>query len=164
MINSTATAIQPLVHHLYNHLYNHSMQYIRQYNLSTTSTGLCSLQYKQVLSYLILSYLILSYLILSYLHNESSVADPGCLSRIPNPELTRSRIRDPHQRIQVFLTQKTISKKSKIRSGIFIPDPGSWLGFFFHPRSRILGSKSSKTEQYIAVTSTVFLPVQPTTN
>jgi hypothetical protein len=44
-----------------------------------------------------------------------SVADPGCLSRIPDPNFSipdsgskRFRIpdRDPHPRIQVFLTQK----------------------------------------------------------
>jgi hypothetical protein len=42
-------------------------------------------------------------------------------------------------RIKVFLTPKTDGKFSKIRSGMFIPDPGS--GFLFHPRSRIKGSK-----------------------
>jgi hypothetical protein len=40
--------------------------------------------------------------------------------------LRRSQIRI--KEIQYFLTQKTNSKFSKIRSGLFIPDPGS--GFF----------------------------------
>jgi hypothetical protein len=52
-----------------------------------------------------------------------SVADPGCLSRIPDP--------DSHRRILVFLTQKFVYKLSEILSGMFIPDPdrgsGSWF-------------------------------------
>jgi hypothetical protein len=59
-----------------------------------------------------------------------SVADPGCLSRIPDP--------DSHRRILVFLTQKFVYKLSEILSGMFIPDPdrgsGSW--FFTHPGFR----------------------------
>ncbi len=59
--------------------------------------------------------------------------------RIPDPGLTRSRIPDPcqTQRISVFLTHKIDTLYSKIRSGIFIPDPGSWIWIFFHPWSRI---------------------------
>jgi len=42
----------------------------------------------------------------------------------------------PHQRI-LFLTQKTDVKFSKIRSGTFIPDLGSWLWILIHLGSRI---------------------------
>jgi hypothetical protein len=35
-----------------------------------------------------------------FICQQKSVADPGCLSRIPDP--------DKHQRIYVFLTQKMI--------------------------------------------------------
>ncbi len=45
----------------------------------------------------------------------TSVADPICLSRIPDPH--------PHQRIYVFLNQQTVSKLSEKLSGMFIPDP-----------------------------------------
>ncbi len=34
------------------------------------------------------------------------------------------KIPDPHQRILGFLTQKIDTKFAKIRSGMFIPDPG----------------------------------------
>jgi hypothetical protein len=57
--------------------------------------------------------------------------DPGCLSRIrffsiPDPESRVDKIPDPdpHQR---SFNQETDAKFSKIRSGMFIPDPGSWL-------------------------------------
>ncbi len=65
---------------------------------------------------------------------KSSVADLGCLSRIPDPNFFHpgsrvqgekdSRIPDPysHQRISI-LTQKVVSKLSEIWSGMFIPDP-----------------------------------------
>jgi hypothetical protein len=46
---------------------------------------------------------------------------------IPDPG---SKIPDPHQRIYVFLTQKTVSKISEKLSGMFIPDPGSGSRFF----------------------------------
>jgi hypothetical protein len=61
----------------------------------------------------------------------SSVSDPGCLFRIPDPNFyisdpgsKRSWIPapDPHKRNQVFLTQKIVFKISEI-SGMFIPDP-----------------------------------------
>ncbi len=39
------------------------------------------------------------------------------------------KIPDPHQRIYVFITQKT-DKFSKIRSGALFPDPGSWIRIF----------------------------------
>ncbi len=45
------------------------------------------------------------------------------VGKIPDP--------DPHQRIKTCLTQKTDTKFSKIRSGMFIPDPG--FGFFSIP-------------------------------
>ncbi len=54
-----------------------------------------------------------------------SVANPGCLSRVPDPNLFHSG-----SRIQIF----SISEPHQL----FIPDPdlgcGSW--FFTHPRSR----------------------------
>jgi hypothetical protein len=65
----------------------------------------------------------------------------GCLSRIPdlifsipNPGSRVNKIPDPHQ---AFLTQKTDTKFSKIRSGTFIPDPGFWLWILIHLGSRI---------------------------
>jgi hypothetical protein len=80
---------------------------------------------------------------------DSGGADPGCLSRIPDPnffhpgsELFSSRIPDPHQNLS-FLNQKIVSKLSEIWSGLFIPepDPGSGSRSFIHPGSRIQGSK-----------------------
>jgi hypothetical protein len=62
--------------------------------------------------------------LLIFIHN---VADPGCLSRIQNPGSdfyhTGSQILDPdpHQSAKVFLTQKSDTKFSKIRFGMFIP-------------------------------------------
>ncbi len=65
---------------------------------------------------------------------ECSVADPGCLYRIqdpnfsilvPDPGSKRSRLRI---RIKAFLTQTTAFKLSDKWSGMFILDPGS--GFF----------------------------------
>jgi hypothetical protein len=52
-----------------------------------------------------------------------SVADPGCLSRIPDPNFSvpdsGSRVKmiqdpDPHKRIKIFLTKKIVSKLSEI--------------------------------------------------
>jgi hypothetical protein len=52
----------------------------------------------------------------------NSVADPGCLSRIPDLNFFHpgSRVKrfwipdpDPHQRIKVFVTQKTVFKLSE---------------------------------------------------
>ncbi len=62
-----------------------------------------------------------------------SIPDPGS-KRFPDPDL--------HQRIQLFLTQKIVSKLLEIWSGMFIPgpDPESWF-FFTHSGSRIQGSK-----------------------
>jgi hypothetical protein len=57
-----------------------------------------------------------------------SIPDPGGSKRFLIPDL--------HQRIQVILTQKIVSKFSKILSGMFIPDPD----LAFNP-SRIQGSK-----------------------
>jgi hypothetical protein len=60
-----------------------------------------------------------------------SVADPGCLSRIPDtnnsiPDPGSKRLRipdlDPHRRLSIF-NQTIISKLSEIRFGMFIPDP-----------------------------------------
>jgi hypothetical protein len=42
---------------------------------------------------------------------------------IPDTGSKRFRIPDPYQRIQVFLTQKFVSKLSEIWSGMFILDP-----------------------------------------
>jgi len=67
----------------------------------------------------------------------SSFADMRCLFRfqdpdfsIPDPRSKRSRISDPHQRIQVFLTQ--MFRKSRKD-----PEFSSRSGFFPHPGSRI---------------------------
>jgi hypothetical protein len=45
-------------------------------------------------------------------------------SQIPDPRLTRSRVRIRVNKV-CFLTQKTDTMFSKIRSGMFIPDPRS---------------------------------------
>ncbi len=57
------------------------------------------------------------------------VADPGCLSRIPDPNFSIpdswfkvKNIPDPGP-ISVFLTHKIVSKLSEIWSWMFIPDP-----------------------------------------
>ncbi len=64
---------------------------------------------------------------------KSSVADPGCLSRI-----RIFFVSDSHQRILRILTQKMVSRLSEIWSGLFIPD----LDPDFCPfRIRIQGSK-----------------------
>jgi hypothetical protein len=72
----------------------------------------------------------------------TNVADPGCLSQIrnfciPDPGSKVKKIPDPdpHQRMEVFLTQQIVSKLSEIYPGcssririmIFYPspDPGS---------------------------------------
>ncbi len=81
-------------------------------------------------------------------HHGNSVADPGCLSRIPDPNFFY-----PGSRIQgkknsgsasknlSILTQKIVSKLSEICSGclsqIWIPDPDFFL-------TRIPGSKSHR--------------------
>jgi hypothetical protein len=59
-----------------------------------------------------------------------SVADPGRLTRLQDtsssilpPKSMVDKIPNQPQRIDVFLTQKTDAKFSKISSGMFIPDP-----------------------------------------
>jgi hypothetical protein len=71
-------------------------------------------------------------------NRKTIIADSGCLYRIPDPNFVHpeSRIQDQkdpgppdrHQRIEVFLTQKTVSMLSEKLSGMVNPDPGS--GFF----------------------------------
>jgi hypothetical protein len=72
-----------------------------------------------------------------------SIADPRCLSPIPDPNFSipdpgskRFRIPDPdqHRRIQVFLAEKFVSDLWETGSGMFIPDPD--LDFFTYPGSR----------------------------
>jgi hypothetical protein len=72
----------------------------------------------------------------------SRILDPICsiadskVDKIPDP--------DPHQIILVYLTEKNYAKFSKIRSGMFIPDPRSRilsLDFFL---SLIEGSKKHR--------------------
>jgi hypothetical protein len=41
----------------------------------------------------------------------SSVADPGCLSRIPDPDFYPSRISDPGSRIQKQQQKREVKKK-----------------------------------------------------
>ncbi len=48
------------------------------------------------------------------------------------PLFVVDKIPDPHQRIYVFLTQKS-DKFSKVRSGALIPDPESWIRIFSIP-------------------------------
>ncbi len=57
-----------------------------------------------------------------------SFSDPG-LAR----SRTGIRIQIRIKEFQVFLTNKTDTKFWKIRSGVFIPDPRSWIWIFFHP-------------------------------
>ncbi len=82
----------------------------------------CTFTYRAQETHQIISFHICVLLI--FIHN---VADPGCLSRIQNPGSDfyhpGSQILDPdpHQSAKVFLTQKSDTKFSKIRSGMFIP-------------------------------------------
>jgi hypothetical protein len=46
-------------------------------------------------------------------NDDTSVADPGCLSRIPDPNFSIPDP-DPHQGIYIFLTQKIFSKLLEI--------------------------------------------------
>jgi hypothetical protein len=55
------------------------------------------------------------------------IPDPGSrVKKIPDP--------DPQQKIQVYLTHKSVTKLSQIGYEIFIPDLGSGI---FHSGSRI---------------------------
>jgi hypothetical protein len=73
----------------------------------------------------------------------------------PNPifpsRIQGQKIPDPHQRIQVFLNQKIVSRLSESR--MFIPDPG----FSFSPipdlatRSKKAPDPGSPTLQYIII-------------
>ncbi len=80
-----------------------------------------------------------------------SVADPGCLSRIPDPTffhpgswIRTVSIPDPGSRIRIKEfkyfnpkeTKKMVSKLQKIWFGLFIPDPGSVCWLSTHPGSR----------------------------
>ncbi len=68
------------------------------------------------------------------------IPDPGSdFFSIPDPVSRVDKIpnSDPHQRTQVVLTQNIWQLSSKIRSVMFIPDPGPWLWIFFHRGSRI---------------------------
>jgi hypothetical protein len=58
---------------------------------------------------------------------------------ITNPGSRVDKISDPIKDFQYFEPKNRIPgiKVSKIRSGMFKPDPGSWLWIFFHPGSRI---------------------------
>jgi hypothetical protein len=65
------------------------------------------------------------------LPTRSQISDP--IFSFPEPGI---RIRIRIKEFQVFLTKitkKTDTKLSKIRSGVFIPDPRSWIWIFFHP-------------------------------
>ncbi len=65
-------------------------------------------------------------------------------SRIPNPRLTRFQIRIRIKEFtQVFLIQKTYTKSSKVRYGMFIPDLGPGSGFFSIPDTGSRGQKST---------------------
>jgi hypothetical protein len=90
----------------------------------------------------------------------------GCLCRtpdlnfsIPDPGLrvTKKPDPDPHQRIQVFVTQKTASKLSEKLSWVFKPDPGS--GFFFLSRIRIPDPGVKKAPDPGSGSSTLVTPV-----
>ncbi len=72
---------------------------------------------------------LLASLALGLLHFESSVADPGCLSRIPNPNFWHPESASKNFSI---LTQKNM---------IRVVHSGFWCWFFTRPRSRIQGSK-----------------------
>jgi hypothetical protein len=51
---------------------------------------------------------------------ENSVADPGCLSRIPDPDFYPSRIPDPGSRIPDPKTGRKERGEKKILSNIFL--------------------------------------------
>ncbi len=59
-----------------------------------------------------------------------------------DPGLTRPGSRSAKRNLSIF-TQKTDTKFSKIRSGMFIPEPGSCLWIFSHPESGSRGQKST---------------------
>jgi hypothetical protein len=61
------------------------------------------------------------------------IQDPGSDFFHPGSRVDKIPDLDLYQRVKVFLTPKTDQKFSKLRSGMFIPDP--WSGFF---PSRIL--------------------------
>ncbi len=63
-------------------------------------------------------------------------------SRIPDPGSRFDKIPDPgsvsdSKNFSTHKTHITDTLYSKIRSGMFIPDPGSWIWIFFHSWSRI---------------------------
>ncbi len=68
------------------------------------------------------------------------IADPGCLSRTPDPNFYHPGSRIRIKEFKYFKPKKMVSKLWEIWSGLFVPDrSGSWL--FTHPGSRIQGSK-----------------------
>jgi hypothetical protein len=69
------------------------------------------------------------------------IPDPGSEFSIPDPGSERSRIPDLEhiKELEVFFTQKIVSKLLEIESGMFIPDLISRSGFFSHPGSQVQG-------------------------
>jgi hypothetical protein len=71
-----------------------------------------------------------------FFHPGSWIPDPvSRVKKIPDPDS------DPHQIIQVFLTQKIVSKLSEICSGMFIRDPDLDFLSILDYVSRIQGYK-----------------------
>ncbi len=71
----------------------------------------------------------------------SSVADPGCLSRILLFSIPDHGSASKNLSILTKKNKKMVSKLKKIWFGLLIPDPGSGCWLSTHPGSRIQGSK-----------------------
>jgi hypothetical protein len=62
---------------------------------------------------------------------------PDAIFSIPDPGSRVVKIPDPGSGFAPKNPKKTYTKFSKMRSGMFIPDPKPWLWIFLHPRFRI---------------------------
>jgi hypothetical protein len=83
------------------------------------------------------------------------VPDPSF--SIPDPGMPKIPVPDPHQRIKAFLSQKTDTKFSKIRSGMLIP----YLDFFLF-QITYPGAKKAPDPQHCKKTFTKTSQKHPT--
>ncbi len=86
------------------------------------------------------------------------ITDPGSDFFLLGSSIDKISDPDLHQRICVFVTQKNDIKFSKIRSGMFIPDPGS--GYFSIPDPGVKqapdpGSESATLEIWMGLSAKV---------
>ena len=98
----------------------------------------------------------------------TSVADPGCFTRItdpnfsiPDPGSKRFQIPDPHphQRMSVFLTPKTISKLSEN-----VQECSSRIRIFFTPGSRglvLMNAFPSQVRYYTTIFNIKYISFRP---